>query len=210
VHVDKGKARLIERLKDGNPRVVREAALAIAKNMAALPRHPAHNKLDDGEDIAGYARARLVQVCEDLELWDDAVAICRDGYLEQDGTVKGEVQRLGLLGRALFRLGRVDEAQRVVADADALLLRARAERAAAIDKAEDEAFAKKTDRGKTVEAIAEAGREPTNSVRSVLDLRRELAGEAKLAAGDASGAMLPPPAGPGAWRPGASPARRHS
>jgi peroxiredoxin/tetratricopeptide (TPR) repeat protein len=166
-----------------------EAALAIAKNMAALPRHPAHNKLDDGEDIAGYARARVVQVCEDLELWDDAVAICRDGYLEQDGTVKGEVQRLGLLGRALFRLGRVDEAQRVVADADALLLRARAERAAAIDKAEDEAFTKKTDRGKTVEAIAEAGREPTNSVRSVLDLRRELAGEAKLAAGDASGAL---------------------
>ena len=166
-----------------------EAALAIAKNMAALPRHPKHNKLDAGDDIAGYARARLVQLCEDLELWAEAVALCRDGYLEPNGTVKGEVQRLGLLGRALFRLGRVDEAQRVVADADALVARARAERAAAIDKAEDEAFANKTDRGKTVEAIAEAGREPTNSVRSVLDLRRELAGERKLAAGDPKGAL---------------------
>lgn len=166
-----------------------ETALAIAKNMAALPRHPKHNKLDAGDDIAGYARARLVQLCEDLELWDEAVAICRDGHLEPNGTVKGEVQRLGLLGRALFRLGRVDEAQRVVADADALLVRARAERAAAIDKAEDEAFATKADRGKTVEAIAEAGREPTNSARSVLDLRRELAGERKLAAGDAKGAL---------------------
>jgi len=166
-----------------------EAALAIAKNMASLPRHPVHNKLDAGDDIAGYARARLVQLCEDLELWDDAIALCRDGYLEPNGTVKGEVQRLGLLGRALFRLGRVDEAQRVVADADALLVRARAERAAAIDKAEDEAFAKKADRGKTVEAIAEAGREPTSSARSVLDLRRELAGERKLAAGDAAGAL---------------------
>ena len=166
-----------------------EAALAIAKNMAALPRHPKHNKLDAGDDIAGYARARLVQLCEDLELWAEAVALCRDGYLEPNGTVKGEVQRLGLLGRALFRLDRVDEAQRVVADADALVARARAERADAIDKAEDEAFANKTDRGKTVEAIAEAGREPTNSVRSVLDLRRELAGERKLAAGDPKGAL---------------------
>src|SRR5262249_12006041 len=31
------------------------AALDIAENLAEMPRHPQRNKLDDGQDIAGYA-----------------------------------------------------------------------------------------------------------------------------------------------------------
>ncbi len=165
-------------------------ALAVAKNLAELPRHPKWNKIEDGDDIAGYARARLVQVCEDLELWEDAVRLCHDGYLERSESVKSEVQRLGLLGRALFRLQRLDEAARVVADVDALLVKARAVRAAAMDKAESEAFAKKEDSTKTREAAAEAGREPSSSVRSVLDLQRELRAEELLAKGDAKAALV--------------------
>lgn len=166
-----------------------DEALAIAKNLAELPRHPKFNKLEDGDSIAGEARRRLVQVCEDLELWDAAVRLCHDGHLEAGDSVKAEVQRLGLLGRALFRLGRLDEAEQVVADADALLVRARARRAEALDKAEGEAFAKKEPANKLVEAMAAAGREPSNSVRSVLDLQRELRGERLLATGDAKGAL---------------------
>jgi peroxiredoxin/tetratricopeptide (TPR) repeat protein len=166
-----------------------DQALAIAKNLAELPRHPKWNRPGERRDIAGYARARLVQVCEDHELWADAVALCRAGYLERSDDVKGEVQRLGLLGRALFRLGRLDEAQRVLADVDALLAKARAARAAAVDRAEGDAFAQKVDGKKTREVMEEAGREPTASVQSVLDLQRELRGEQLLAAGDAKGAL---------------------
>lgn len=164
-------------------------ALAIAKNLAELPRHPKWNQVDVGDDIAGYARSRLVQVCEDLELWAEAVALCRDGHLERSDSVKAEVQRLGLLGRALFRLGRADEGERVLADAELLLQKARGERAAAIDRAEGESFAKKEDGAKALEAMAAAGREPTDSVRSVLDLQRELRGEQLLAKGDAKAAL---------------------
>jgi peroxiredoxin/tetratricopeptide (TPR) repeat protein len=164
-------------------------ALDIAKNLAELPRHPKYNAVDKGDSIAGYARTRLVQVCEDLELWPQAVAVCTDGHLERSDSVKGEVQRLGLLGRALFRLGRADEGARVIADVDALLAKARADRAAALDKAEDDAVAKKEPANKSLEAVAEAGREPTNSVRSVLDLQRELRGEQLLAKGDAKAAV---------------------
>ncbi|HEU4420112.1 MAG TPA: alkyl hydroperoxide reductase, partial [Planctomycetota bacterium] len=166
-----------------------QQALALAKNLAELPRHPKFNKVDDGDSIAGYARARLVQVCEDLELWEDAVVLCRDGHVERSESVKSEVQRLGLLGRSLFRLGRLDEGERVLAEVDALLVKSRGERAAAIDKAEGEAFANKQDGNKAREVMAEAGREPSNSVRSVLDLQRELRGEQLLAKGDAKAAL---------------------
>jgi peroxiredoxin len=166
-----------------------EAALAVAKNLAELPRHPVHNKLEDGEHIAGYARARLVSTCEDYELWADAIELAATGHLEASESVRGEVQRLGLLGRAHFRLGQLDDGKRIQGEVAALLQRARALRAEAIDQAEGEAHAKKQDAGKTLEAIAVAGREPTATVGSVLDLQRELAGEALLAAGDAKGAV---------------------
>jgi peroxiredoxin len=99
------------------------------------------------------------------------------------------VQRLGLLGRAFYRLGRVDDAQRVAAETERLLLVARGRRAAAVDKAEDDAFAKKVPDDKRKEAMTEAGRTPTDSVQSVLDLQRELRGEELLAKGDGKGAL---------------------
>lgn len=165
-------------------------ALAIAKNLAELPRHPKWNKVETGDDIAGYARARLVSVCEDHELWQEAVALCHDGFLERSDSIRAEVQRLGLLGRALFRLGRLDDGKAVQVEVVALLGKARAERAEALDRAETEAYAKKEPSGKTLEAMAEAGRKPSSTVRSVLDLQRELQGELLLASGDAKAALV--------------------
>ncbi len=164
-------------------------ALRVAKDLAALPRHPQHNKLDDDDSIAGYARARLVSVCEDHELWEQAIALGEQGYLDRTDSVKREVQRLSLLGRAFFRLGRKDDGDRIVAEAETLLQTARQRRAEALDRAEAEVHEKREPATKAIEAMAEAGRAPTESVRSVLDLLRELRGEQKLAAGDAAAAV---------------------
>jgi len=164
-------------------------ALLIAKNLAELPRHPKHNKVDVPHDIAGYARARLVSTCEEHELWQEAVALCETGYLERSDSVRAEVQRLCLLGRAHFRLGRIDDGKAVQTEVVALLAKARAERAAALDRAETEAFAKREPSKKALEVMAEAGRKPTESVHSVLDLQRELQGELQLASGDAKAAL---------------------
>ncbi|MBL8754688.1 MAG: redoxin domain-containing protein [Planctomycetes bacterium] len=166
------------------------AALEVAKNLVSVPRHPKWNKLGDGDSIAAEARARLLSVCEDHELWAEAVALERDGWLDRTTMVRAEVQRLGLLGRAHFRLGQLAEGDAVVAAVDALLVQARAERAAAVDQAESAAFAKKDDAKKTRKAMDEAGREPTDGVRSVLDLQRELRGERLLATGDAKAAVV--------------------
>ena len=166
-----------------------EEAVAVAKNLAELPRHPKKNRLSKGDEIAGYARRRLVSLCEDHELWDMAVQLQRDGYLEASDDVEGEVLRVGLLGRALFRLGRTDDAERIVAEVDALLPRARAQRAKAVDEAEDKARAEGTDRKKLQDAVGEAARVSTDVVRSVFELQRELKGERLLAAGDPKAAL---------------------
>lgn len=164
-------------------------ALAIVKNLAAEPRHPHWNDAAKDDSIAGYARTRLVQICEDHDLYEEGLQLVRDGWLPHGDGVQGEVVRLTLQGRALFRLGRSDAAEQVVAEARELLARARAERATAIDTAEEQALAAPATRPKVLEAVAEAGRRPTDDVHRVLDLLRELDGERLLAGGDAKGAV---------------------
>lgn len=166
-----------------------DEALRIAKNLAELPRHPKHNKVTEGGTIAGYGQKRIVQICEEHGLWQRAIDLVDAGFLEKSDEISSEVQRLGLLGRAYYRLGRTDAAVRVTAEVGKLLAKARARRAAAIDEAEDKAFVERAKRDKMLAAVEDAGRKPTSSVRSVLDLQRELNGERLLAEGDAKAAL---------------------
>ena len=166
-----------------------DEALRIAKNLAELPRHPEHNKVTSGGTIAGYGQKRLIQICEDHGLWQRAVDLVEAGFLEQSEEISSEVQRLGLLGRAYYRLGRADAAARVTAEVGQLLAKARARRADAIDEAEQKAFSERAKRDKMLAAVEDAGREPTSSVQSVLGLQRELEGERLLAEGDAVAAL---------------------
>ena len=166
-----------------------EDALQIAKNLVELPRHPVHNQIKDGGSAAGYGRKRLIQLCEDHNLWSEALQLVQEGYLEQSDDLRSEVARLRLLGRANYRLGRPEAAARVVADAGKLLAAARARRASAIDEAEQKAFEERLKRDKMLAAVEDAGEEPTSVVQQVLNLQRELKAEQLLADGDAEGAL---------------------
>ena len=166
-----------------------ELALRIAMNLAELPRHPKHNDLKDGGSISGYGQTRLVQICEDHGLWQRAIDLVEAGFLEKSDEIVGEVPRLGLLGRAYYRLGRKDEATRCVAEVGQLLAKARQQRSAAIDEAEEKAFQARKKRDDMLADVADAGREPTSTVQAVLDLQRELNGERLLAEGDAVAAL---------------------
>lgn len=165
-------------------------ALEIAKNLVELPRHPKYNRFGSPGEIATDARSRLAALVEDHELWTTALDLRRDGYLEPGTDLRGEVTRLGMLGRALFRLGQTAEAEEIVAEAAALLPRARAERAHALDKVEDEAIVKGVEQSTTDEALGRAQRESTDVVRAVLNLQQELEAERLLAAGDAAAAVV--------------------
>ena len=166
-----------------------DEALRIAMNLAELPRHPEYNQITSGGSIAGYGQKRLVQICEDHGLWQRAIDLVDQGFIERSDEISSEVQRLGLLGRAYYRLDRKGDATRIVAEVGQLLARARAQRATAVDKAEETAFSERKKRDDMLAAVTDAGRKPTSSVQSVLSLQRELNGERLLAAGDAKAAL---------------------
>lgn len=164
-------------------------ALEVILNLASLPRHPKLNRLTEDGEIASYARLRILDLCEEHELWDDALAIDHDGYLEPSESIPLEAERFQLLGRAHFRLGHIADGEKLLAEADALLIRARAERAKAVDKAEDESIARKDDRAALDKAVDEVRKQKTDGVRAALDLKHHLLGEKLLATGDAKGAL---------------------
>jgi peroxiredoxin/tetratricopeptide (TPR) repeat protein len=166
-----------------------DEALRIAMNLAELPRHPEYNQITSGGSIAAYGQKRLVQICEDHGLWQRAIDLVDQGFLERSDEISSEVQRLGLLGRAYYRLDRKGDATRIVAEVGQLLARARAQRATAVDKAEETAFSERKKRDDMLAAVTDAGRKPTSSVQSVLSLQRELRGERLLAEGDAKAAL---------------------
>ena len=165
-----------------------DEALATAKNLAELPRHPKKNRVAEPEDIANYARGALAALCEDHELWDTALQLESEGYLEPSEDVAAEVMRLSIVGRSLYRLGRVSEAGRIVAEVEGLLPRARAERAKAVDEAEDKALDMKLATKETDTALDAAARHGTDVVRAVLELKQELAAEKLRSEGDDAGA----------------------
>jgi peroxiredoxin/tetratricopeptide (TPR) repeat protein len=59
-------------------------ALALAKNMIELPRHPEKNKLSKRSSIAGYGRTKLLETCRKF-LWLDELRELDDaGYFDGD------------------------------------------------------------------------------------------------------------------------------
>ncbi|MEQ1633643.1 MAG: redoxin domain-containing protein [Planctomycetota bacterium] len=165
-----------------------DEALAVAKNLAELPRHPKWSDLDEPDTIASEARARLAMICEEHGLWSTALELVRDGYLEPCDSVQSDLPRLALLARAHFRLLELAEGDAVVAEVKALLPKARAERARKIDEAEDKALASGHDRDRHAKAVEEAAKQSIDVVQAVLGLQDELAAERLLATGDAKGA----------------------
>jgi peroxiredoxin len=164
-------------------------AVDLAKNMIELPRHKVRNRLGDRRHVAGYGRARLLELIDEHELWDVADAAHRDGYLDPVDDVVPEAQRLEVLGRAFHRSGQSDRAAAIHAQAEALLARARKLRADAVDAAETAALDKQESSERIRAAMDDAGRKATDPVRAVHDVLRMLQCEKLLAAGDAKAAV---------------------
>jgi peroxiredoxin len=75
-------------------------AVALAKNLIELPRHPRYNPPTQPGRSAFYGRLRLLETLERFELWDDALALANSTYLEATDVPAEQVKRLRLLGLA--------------------------------------------------------------------------------------------------------------
>lgn len=89
-------------------------ALDLARNMIDLPRHPKYNTLRKGS--ANFGRLRLVQVLNDFELWNDALALAETRYLEPTNRPEEQLKRVRLLVRAHLRSGDLAGAEPILAE----------------------------------------------------------------------------------------------
>lgn len=163
-------------------------AVALAKNLCELPRHPKYNDLKNDKS-AHFGRLRLFEELTRFELFNDLIELCDSGYLEASDVPDEQTRRLRALGAACIRRGQLDRGQNLLAE---LERRAAAERGlaagtgprpapAALPSGEDGKYPTKTK--------AEKDRE--NRLRPIELAINELEGHLAVANGDiAAGVAL--------------------
>ena len=97
-----------------------QEALALAKNMIELPRHPKYNSLDERHS-AKYGRERLMNVLERFELWEEAIELSSGPYLEPTDNADEQRKRLRLLGKSYAVTNQLAEAHGVVEELETKL-----------------------------------------------------------------------------------------
>jgi peroxiredoxin len=95
-------------------------AVAVAKNMIELPRHPRYNSMEARKGTGFLGRSRLLQVLERYELWNEIVALADTVYLEPTDILDEQVKRLRLLGMAHANLANHAKLQEVIAQLQGL------------------------------------------------------------------------------------------
>lgn len=105
-------------------------AVALAKNMIELPRHPKYNMLRerDEESIdettqnseiqhesSYYGRKRLFETLTRFELWNELLALAKTPYIDESSVFTEQTEHYRFVGTAHYRLGNIDEGNRNLA-----------------------------------------------------------------------------------------------
>jgi len=98
-------------------------ALALARNMIEIPRHPQYNTLSGGS--SSFGRMRLFEVLSRYELWDELIALCNSPYLEPTDNSAEQVKRLRFLGTAWLRQANVAQGLALIGELQERLRRER-------------------------------------------------------------------------------------
>jgi len=90
-------------------------AVALARNMISLPRHPKYNTLAKRGGSASHGHRRLLSALEQFELWEKLADLCESGELEELEDPNESRRRLQLLGVAHFKNGHLKKGEAVIA-----------------------------------------------------------------------------------------------
>src|SRR6266568_6916309 len=123
-------------------------AIALAKNMVELPRHPKYNTLNRKEDNTSYdknngssmlGRNRLFDAFLDFELWPEMLELADTFYLEPTGLPEEQAHRAYALALAHFELGATNEAKSMLSSLEGCAKQLKRERFDATEQAEETA-----------------------------------------------------------------------
>ncbi len=90
-------------------------AVALAKNLIELPRHPKYNPGTTTGKSSGFGRTRLFELLERYELWDETLKLADTMYLESREQPGEVVKRLRLIGLAHAGLGNKEKLAQTIA-----------------------------------------------------------------------------------------------
>ena len=89
-------------------------AVALARNMISLPRHPKYNTLAKRGGSAFHGHRRLLSALEQFEMWEELAYLCESGELEALEDINESRRRLQLLGVAHFKNGDFEKGEEVI------------------------------------------------------------------------------------------------
>lgn len=95
-------------------------AIELAKNMLELPRHPSYNSPEASKGSGYYGRLRLMETLFNHELWQQAIDLNAQGYLESGSNANTKSERLQLLAIASINTGDMPAGKRYLSELEAL------------------------------------------------------------------------------------------
>ena len=144
-------------------------AIALAKNMVELPRHPAWNMLDKYGTSSSYGRRRLFETLEIYEQWEQLIDLCYTMYLEPSEEADDEARRAFLLGKAFTFLRNDVGRDEQLGLLEGWLDEARTARIEDMEAAEEEALAEGESPKKVREAMAAVLEEHERALKDLRD-----------------------------------------
>ena len=139
-------------------------AVALARNMIELPRHPKNNTLakpgkpsEYGKrGSARYGRMRLLETLLRYEMWDEIIRASQTVYLEPTTIPEEQAKRLAAVGTAHYALGQAEKGAEILANLDELNQRIEDMKLEAEAKAGEDALAAEKNDKETKKAKADA------------------------------------------------------
>ncbi|MED5494719.1 MAG: alkyl hydroperoxide reductase, partial [Verrucomicrobiota bacterium] len=139
-------------------------AVALAKNMIELPRHPKNNTLaKPGSPIdygkrgsASYGRTRLIETLLRFEMWEKIIQLSQTVYLEETTIPEEQAKRLAAIGAAHYSLGQADKGAEALAKLDDITARLKELKLEAGTKAEEKAREEKKNDNDVNKAMVDA------------------------------------------------------
>ncbi len=171
-----------------------QEAIALAKNMVELPRHPKYNTLNRKEDNTSYdknngssmlGRNRLFDAFLGYELWPEMLELAESFYLEPTELPEEQARRFYALALANFARGETNAAHTLMVSIDGCQKQLKQERYEAAEKAEEAA---KKDKKDTTEPMVKAMKGFNSRLDRVDKYRDELSIWWSLAEGQTNGA----------------------
>ena len=157
-------------------------AVALARNMIELPRHPKYNTLAKPDNpteygkrgSARYGRTRLLDTLLRYEMWEEIIDASQTVYLEPTGIPEEQAKRLAAVGAAHHALGQAENAAGALAKLDALRQRLEERKQEAGAKAEKKAQADEKKEKEIKKAKSDATKLFDGRIKTVNQFRAEL------------------------------------